>query len=207
MKATDFDILCDLKHYPDKGLIEFHNARIVWFDTNAIGLLRQNLIDDFGFDKARGFFLRFGFEQGYSDFIQIKAAYGDKFDSDMEILASAAVIQTYEGIARATVTGISFDRAKGEFYLAGTWTNSFEAEQHLSYNEAGDDPVCWSLMGYMSGWYTAFFGKPLIAIESLCEGKGDDHCEWEVKPLLDWGEKATSYARALQTYFDRINSD
>jgi hypothetical protein len=206
MTGADFDSLCGFKHDYQEGLIAFHNSRVVCFDTNALGMLRQKLIDDFGLDKAREFFLKFGFEQGYSDFIQIKSACSDKFVSETELLTSVIAIQTCEGFAHATTTEVHCDRKKDEFYFSGTWSNSFEAEQHLSYNEAGNAPVCWSLMGYMSGWCTAFFGKPLVAIESSCEGNGDARCEWEVKPPSIWGEKATVYTQALQTYFDKIRT-
>jgi hypothetical protein len=78
---------------------------------------------------------------------------------------------------------IRFDRARGEFYFSGVWTNSYEAEQHPSFNPPATEPVCWSLVGHASGWCTAFFPSPVIAIEPLCVGKGDSHCEWLIQPL------------------------
>jgi hypothetical protein len=206
MKATDLSILNDLTINPDEGIITFHNNRFVGFDVNAIGLLRQSIIDDFGLEKAREYLLKMGFEQGYSDFIQVKAVHGSKFDSETELLASGPIIHTWGGAAQSTTTEIRFDRSSGEFYFSGIWKNSYEVDQHLSYNEIGVDPVCWTLAGYMSGWCTAFFGKPLVAIETTCVGKGDSHCEWKVKPLDDWGPKAAVYVQALRIYFDKISS-
>ena len=43
------------------------------------------------------------------------------------------------------------------FRLNGVWTNSYEAEQHLSFNPPATEPVCWSLMGHASGWCTGIF--------------------------------------------------
>ena len=71
------------------------------------------------------------------------------------------------------------------------------AEQYLTFNHPADQPVCWSLMGYASGWSTAFFGSPLIAIEPVCMGKGDDHCEWKIQSPEDWGDEARPYIEAL----------
>jgi hypothetical protein len=204
MKATDFDLQRDLKYDPAKGLTTFHNSRLVIFDANAIGLLRQNLIDYLGTDKAREFFLKFGFENGYSDFIQMKVAYGNEFDSEMDLLASGPVIHTWEGVVHAAPTEIRYDRETGEFYFTGIWTNSYEADQHLSYNEAGREPVCWTLMGYASGWCTAFFGKPLLAIEPICIGKGDSRCEWKIQSPKDWGAEAEIYLKCLNEYYDKI---
>jgi hypothetical protein len=147
-------------------------------------------------------FLKFSFQNGYTDFMQMKIGYD--FDSEMELLASGPVIHTWEGIVKAEPTEIEFDRESGDFYFTGTWKNSYEAEQHLMFNDESDDPVCWSLMGYASGWCTAFFGKPLLAIEPNCVGMGDDVCGWEIKPLDKWDNKAKPYIAALEDLYERI---
>jgi hypothetical protein len=87
--------------------------------------------------------------------------------------------------------------------LEGVWTNSYEPEQHLSFNPPATEPVCWSLMGHASGWCTAFFGSPVIAIEPLCVGKGDAHCEWLIQPLAAWGDKDRPYLTAYQPFYNR----
>ena len=53
----------------------------------------------------------------------------DTFDTDMDLLASGFVAHTWEG----------------SFILAGfggMWTNSYEAEHHLSFHPSAKDPVC-----------------------------------------------------------------
>jgi hypothetical protein len=117
--------------------------------------------------------------------MQMKMNY--TFDTEMDLLASGPVIHTWEGIVQATPKEIRFDRARGEFYFSGVWMNSYEAEQHLSFNPPATEPVCGSLMGHASGWRTAFFGSPVIAIEPLWIGREDAHCEWLIQPLADWG--------------------
>jgi len=196
MKATDFNLSVGLRFDTERGIASFRNNRLVIFDANAIGLLRNNLIKEFGMLKARELLLRFGYQQGYTDFIQIKANYN--FDTEMDLLASGPVIHTWEGIARVIPKEIEFNRAKGVFYFAGIWVNSYEAEQHLSLQKVSDEPVCWTLMGYGSGWCTAFFGSPVIAIEHLCVGKGDDLCEWCIQPPAAWGDKCRPYIDALK---------
>jgi len=200
MKATDFNLSKDLKFNAEKGITSFQNSRMVIFDANAIGLLRQALIDMLGTDKAREFFLKFGYQHGFSDFLQMKVAH--RFESEMELLAAGPVIHTWEGIVHAAPTEIEYNREKGTFFFTGIWSNSYEAEQQLSYNECGDLPVCWSLMGYASGWCTAFFGKPLIAIEPECMGMGDDTCAWKIQPPDVWGEEANIYEAAYQEFWE-----
>jgi hypothetical protein len=202
MKATDFDLSRDLQFSLEKGITSFRGSRFVIFDANAIGLLRQNLIKRLGVSQAREFFLRFGFQNGYSDFLQMKVNYA--FDTEIDLLASGPVIHTWEGVVQASPLDIRFDRSTREFYFTGVWSNSYEAEQHLSFNEPFTEPVCWSLMGYASGWCTAFFGSPLVALEPVCVGKGDDHCEWLIQPPAAWGNQAEVYLAAYQPFFERL---
>lgn len=202
MKATDFDLSKDLQFSLEKGITSFRDSRFVIFDANAIGLLRQNLIKRLGISQAREFILRFGFQNGYSDFLQMKINY--EFDTEIDLLASGPVIHTWEGIVQATPREIRFDRSAGTFYFTGVWSNSYEAEQHLCFNEPFSEPVCWSLMGYASGWCTAFFGSPLLAVEPVCMGKGDHHCEWLIQPPVAWGVQAEMYLTAYQPFFERL---
>jgi hypothetical protein len=201
MKAADFDLSKELIFDFQSGITSFKGNRLVIFDANAIGLLRQNLIDTLGWEKARDFFLKFGFQNGFADFMQMKLNY--EFDSEMDLLASGPVIHTFEGIVQATPKEISYNRESGKFYFSGVWSNSYEAEQHLSFNDFSNEPVCWSLMGYASGWSTAFFGKPLIAIEPVCVGKGDDHCEWLIQPPESFGDEAKPYLKSYEKFFKR----
>ena len=196
MKAADFNLQNDMQFSLETGVTSFRGNRLVIFDANAIGLLRQNLIEALGFDKTKEILLKFGFQNGYADFLQMKLNY--EFDTEMDLLASGPVIHTWEGIVQATAKEIRYDRKTGEFFFTGVWTSSYEAEQHLSFNEPSDEPVCWTLMGYASGWCTAFFGKMLIAIEPFCVGKGDDHCEWKIQPPEVWGEEADIYVQAYK---------
>lgn len=195
MKATDFDLKKDLVLDPQSGVASFRNSRMVVMDAASLGLLRQNLLEELGLEKARAFFLRFGYSAGYSDFQQMNKKY--VFDSEMDLLASGPVIHSWEGIVSARPRELTMSREDGSFHFTGDWINSYEAEQYLSYNAAGSDPVCWSLMGYASGWSTAFFGKPLLAIEPVCMGKGDERCGWKIQPLAAWGPEAAAYRDAL----------
>lgn len=199
MKATDFDLSKDLKLDPKSGIATFRESRLVILDAAAMGLLRQDIVEAVGMEQARRLFLRFGFQHGYSDFLQMKLAY--EFDSEMDLLASGPVIHSWEGIVQATPKELRLDRSSNEFYFSGVWTNSFEAEQYLTFNHTSKEPVCWSLMGYASGWGTAFYGSPVLAIEPVCMGKGDHHCEWLLQLPEKWGDVAKPYMEALASLF------
>ena len=197
MKATEFDLSKDLVLNFEEGIATFRNNRLVILDASSLGLLRHNLMQELGPAKAREFFLRLGFSHGVADFSQMKKKY--TFDTEMDLLASGPVIHSWEGLVSARPSEIRFDRQTGDFYFTGTWLNSYEAEQYLSFNEPSTEPVCWSLMGYASGWSTAFFGSPLIAIEPQCCGKGDANCGWLIQPPSVWGDRAKPYLDAYKT--------
>lgn len=199
MKATDFDFSNELRFNPEKGITSFRNTRLVIFDTNAIGLLRNNIIKQVGMENARRLFLRFGYMNGYADFMHIKMNY--EFDSETDLIASGPVLRAWEGVVGATPKEIVFDHNKQTFFMRSRWINSYEAEQHLSHNPISDEPVCWSLAGYASGYATAFFGSPLIAMEVMCVGKGDEYCEVCIQPPAAWNGEANSYVDALKDYF------
>lgn len=198
MKATDFDLSKDLKFDLQTGMTTHKNSRLVILDANSMGLLRQKLLEMLGWEKARELFLKFGYQNGYADFLQMKLAY--KFDSEMDLLASGPVIHTWEGIVQATPKEIRFDRSTGEFFFTGVWSNSYEAEQFLCFNQPAAEAACWTLVGYASGWSTAFFGKRLLALEPLCVGKGDYHCEWKIQPESAWGKEAAPYVDAFKEF-------
>jgi len=199
MKATDFNLSKDMEFSFETGVTRFKGTRLVIFDANAIGLLRHRVVNELGTEKARDIYLKFGYQHGFSDFLQMKLNY--EFDSEMDQLASGPVIHTWEGIVQATPKEIRFNKETGEFYFTGVWTNSYEAEQYLQFNDLASEPVCWTLMGYASGWCTAFFGKPLLAIEPVCVGKGDKTCEWLIKPVSEWGDEAKPYVNALKEFW------
>ncbi len=199
MKATDFNLKKEIKISFKSGEITFKNNRFLVIDTNTMGAIRYNLIEHLGKDSAKALLLKFGYINGYSDFMEAKIGY--EFDNETELLSVSSIMQTWKGITKAEIKKLHFNRDKGEFYAHGIWTNSFECEQHLTYYEVSSEAACWMLAGYSSGWYSAFFGSKVIAIETLCTAKGDDHCECEIKTPEAWNYKlAKPYIEALKEF-------
>jgi predicted hydrocarbon binding protein len=199
LKASGFDFCRELKFRPEEGITTFRNSRILIFDANAMGLLRQNLIVELGLEKAREFFLRFGYQNGFSDYRQVKLSC--EYKSEEELLSLGPIMHTWEGVVKANPTELHFDRQSGEFRFTGIWKNSYEAEQHKIFNTMAQEPVCWSLAGYAAGWSTAFFGSPLVAIEPHCVGMGHEHCEWLIQPPRAFGAEALPYIEALKIFW------
>lgn len=202
MKAADFDLERDLQYGAQQGVNVFHANRMVTFNADAIGLLRQQLIDSVGTERARELLLRFGFQSGYADYLQMETGYD--WETPDDLLEVGPALHTQEGIVAVEPEEMSYDRETGEFYFRGLWHNSYEAQQHVIHNGESDHPVCWSLMGYGSAWCSGFMETPVLELERQCVGMGDDVCEWEIKPLDEWDERADPYVAALEDFYAEV---
>ena len=158
---------------PDLGVIRLHEQRVVILSAAAMGLLRKEMIDTFGLEVARRILIRFGYADGYHDAVNLRgrSAWADP----MEGLRAGAVLHTLEGIVRTEVVRLHRDEA-GRFDAEYAWHGSYEAEQHVHHYGRGDDPVCWSLVGYASGFASACLGQEVYFRETACLGQGQPRC-------------------------------
>ncbi len=180
----------------EEGRLLFNQRRTVLFDVEAIGALRQQLLETLGESLARGVLARFGYSHGYSDAQVLQERFEWKTEADW--LAAGPFIHMLEGVVQVEPEKVEFDRQTGHFHMQGIWRNSYEAEEHLRRYGPSDQPVCWTLTGYASGYASSFFGRDLLAIETACVGQGDDHCCWEIRPVEEWGAEAEPYLEALE---------
>jgi DNA-binding NtrC family response regulator len=159
---------------PDEGLIRLHDQRVVILSAAAMGLLRKELVQTLGVDSARRLLIRFGFADGYHDAINLRDQFA--WDDPLDYVRAGATIHTLEGIVKATLDRAEFDAATGAFEAALTWLHSYEAEQHLEHYGKSDQPVCWSLVGYVSGYASAALGREIYFRERRCIGEGGRRC-------------------------------
>lgn len=64
----------------------------------------------------------------------------------------------------------------------------YEAEQHLHHYGKAPSPVCWSLLGYSSGFVSACLGKEIYFREKRCLGEGAKHCVAIGRDAESWGK-------------------
>jgi diguanylate cyclase (GGDEF)-like protein/PAS domain S-box-containing protein len=196
IKAADLDFSTLFERRIDEGRVFFNRRRAVLLDVEALGALRQQLIDTLGEELARGILARFGYAHGYAD----AKILGESFswETDTDWLAAGPHLHILEGIVHVTTEKIEFDRSSGHFHMQGIWRNSYEAEAHLKIRGRSDHPVCWTLTGYASGYASGFFGRDLLAIETECLGRGNHRCRFEIRPAAAWGSEAEPYLKALK---------
>ena len=170
---------------PDQGVIRLHDQRVVILSAAAMGLLRKELVDTLGLDTARRLLLRFGFADGYHDAVNLRER--SDWRTPVEGLRAGAMLHTLEGIVRANVQRIEFDAESGRFEEEVIWRESYEAEQHLHHYGAGAAAVCWSLVGYSSGFASACLGREIYFREESCLGQGAPHCVAIGRDAESWG--------------------
>jgi nitrogen-specific signal transduction histidine kinase len=197
VKAQDFKPEKLLTYMPEKGVISLNDMRMLLISTEAFGFLRKDLVNTLGEGITRGILIRYGYQFGYSDAIRLAKKFD--WDTDLDRMSVGPMMHMLEGVAHVDLKLIEFDREKGNFTMEGVWLNSFEAEQHLKHFGKGKAPVCWTLIGYASGYATAFFGKSIVCLETECMGKGDDRCYWVMKPADVWGNKAKEIVNFLES--------
>ena len=170
---------------PDQGIIRLHDQRVVILSAAAMGLLSKELIDTLGLDAARRVALRFGFADGYHDAVNLRER---STWADAEALVRAgAVLQTLEGIVRVEVRRIAHDTASGRFEEDVVWHDSYVAEQHVHHHGTSAAPVCWSLVGYASGFASACLGQEVYFREGSCAGQGERQCRAIGRDAGSWG--------------------
>ena len=170
---------------PDQGVIRLHEQRVVILSAAAMGLLRKELIDTLGVETAERLALRFGFADGYHDAVNLRER--SKWTDPVEGIRAGAMLQTLEGIVRVDVRKTDYDAATGRFEEQVVWHDSYVAEQHVHHYGKTESPVCWSLVGYASGFVSACLGKEVYFRETSCAAQGAKHCVAIGRDAESWG--------------------
>jgi len=149
-------------------------------DAVAQGLLRKELIDNYGEKIARGILSRYGYIHGRRLATAMKSSF--KWETDEEWQNAGARILALQGLFMLDPDSPDAFGPEG-----GTWRVSYEAEQHILLMGRSDHPVCWNLCGLMSGYLSFAMNKEMYAMEDKCIGKGDTACHVTIKSEEEWG--------------------
>jgi two-component system, NtrC family, response regulator HydG len=201
MNPDELKLLELLKADVETGVIRFKHRRMLIFDANALGLLRKELVETLGLERARRILTRFGYASGYRDALTSKELF--HWQSDDDWFAAGPRLHTLEGIVRARLLRLQMDRGGGVLEAEAEWLHSYEAEQHLKHIGHSDSPVCWTLTGYASGYTSAVFGSEVCCFEKECVGRGDARCLVEGRATTEQSEEM----RALLEYHRPFNLD
>lgn len=190
MRATDLDLKELLQVDPDGGILRFGNERVLLLDAVALGLLRRELIDTLGLAGARAALTRFGYSHGWRTADNLRTAF--PWRSEEEWRKAGGWLHMLQGLVRP-VPWAGPAEVTATTVAHWVWEDSYEAEQHLLHLGRSDEPVCWTLSGYTSGYTSRAYGQEVYVVEHQCRGKGDAVCRLEARPVAAWGDAIESH--------------
>jgi DNA-binding NtrC family response regulator len=177
--------LRELVHFSEKdGTIWLAENRMVLMHTSALATFRKDLIGTVGKERTRSIFTRMGYAAGVRDAELAKRIRGHKSMTDA--FFTGPQLHMLEGIVRVTPISFHMDIEKGEFAGEFLWENSWEQEIHIRDYGQSKEPVCWSQIGYASGYSSAFMGRFILFREVECEACGNNNCRIIGKPIEEW---------------------
>jgi DNA-binding NtrC family response regulator len=185
---SDSDLLSQVRFDPAHGKVWFNEQRMLLFHASGMGLLRKELIETLGLQRARGLLMRFGFDAGFKD-----AALARKLRPEITTADAFLVgprLACIKGLVQVEPLELSFDLSSGAFIGRFEWTESYEAETHLQHFGTSAEPVCWTLIGYSSGFTSYYMGRRILFKEEVCAGCGSAHCRIIGKPAEEWSDRA-----------------
>ena len=183
MKAADLKLeeLVDFS----EGRLNLKGRRLVLHDLHAFAQFRKDLLETAGWDHARRIFTRFGYFWGQADAAAMKRIF--EWESLAEWIKAGPRLHTIQGVNRTVVKALEFDVATGRFQMELLWHDSGEAEEHLAEVGRSQQPICWMLAGYVSGYCSLCFGKDVYFIEHRCMAAGARVCAAVGKDERSWG--------------------
>ncbi|MFI4929693.1 MAG: sigma 54-interacting transcriptional regulator [Burkholderiales bacterium] len=186
--AASDDLRARVHFCAETGQIWLHEHRMLLVHAEAQALLRKELIDTLGMDRARGLLTRMGYASGLRDAELARTRSQDC--SDVEAFMTGPQLHTLEGIVHVTPVQLQLDRMAGRFYGEFLWENSWEGQWHRRHYGLHNEPVCWTQIGYACGYTSAFMGRPVLYKEVECVGMGNANCRIIGKPVEEWDDAA-----------------
>ncbi|MBN1341452.1 MAG: sigma-54-dependent Fis family transcriptional regulator [Phycisphaerae bacterium] len=194
MKAEDLE-LEELVDFRD-GALSLHGRRLVLHSLHAMAQSRKDLVEMVGLEQARRILTRSGYFWGNADAAAMKRIF--KWQSLSEWLLAGPRMHALQGAAKVVVRSLEIDEAAGHFKMEVTWRQSGEAEEHLIEFGKSDNPICWTLAGYASGYATFCLGKDIYFIEQKCRGMGDRVCTAIGQDAASWGDELAPHLTYYQ---------
>ena len=178
------DLRAALRLDADSGQIWLDEHRMLLVHAEAQALLRKELIDSLGMERAQGLLTRMGYASGQRDAELARTVAQRR--SDVDAFMTGPRLHTMEGIVRVQPVAIEIDRAAGRFHAELLWQHSWEGEWHRHFFGTHSEPVCWTQIGYACGYASAFMGRPILFVETECVGMGSEVCRIVGKPVDEW---------------------
>ena len=187
LRIEDFrDLTEQIRFQSAEGKIWLSEQRMLLMDLSALAAFRRELVNTMGIERAKGFFLRLGYQSGLRD--SELARKLRPHCSELDIFLAGPQLHSLKGMVKAVPLEIEIDQENGNFYGEVEWIDSFEVE--ICQTELGQmsEPACWALLGYACAYTSSFMGREVIFREVSCRGCGDERCVIVGKPAEQWDD-------------------
>ncbi len=185
LPAVD-DIQNLLRFEYEEGRIWLGEERMILLRSSELQALRRELIDSLGMDRAKGLLIRMGYIAGQQD-----AATAKKLRPDaplFDVFSVGPQSHMVTGQVKVRPVKLDLDEDTLAFHGIFEWENSFEAEIFLAEYGVSYEPVCWSQIGYATGFTSHFVGRQILFREQGCVGCGERLCRIEGRPVEEWDD-------------------
>lgn len=166
------------------GRIWLAGQRMLLVHAAALGALRREMMSTIGREHTRRLLMRAGYASGERDAKLARQIRGSA--SVLDMFAVGPQLHMLEGAVQVTPEKCELDVAAGRFHGIFRWDHSWEVEAHVRDFGPQNEPVCWMLLGYASGYTSGFMGRPTLFKEVDCAACGQPHCRIEGRVLTDW---------------------
>ncbi len=190
MRAKDLTLDDVLTLDPDGGPLFFVGERVLLVDALAEGLVRKGLVDALGLAGARAVLSHAGFAHGWKVASAMKDAIA--WDGEREWRIAGGRLHRLHGLV--TFEPPSPADADPTAFAEAWWHDSYEAEQHLLHFGRTEECVCWTLVGFASGYLSRVNGRSVYCVETQCRAQGAAACRMVGRLKEDWGEQAQDMA-------------
>lgn len=181
---SDADLRRLIRFSTEDGRIWLSGQRMLLVHTAALRALRRELVGSLGPQYTRRLLMRAGYASGERDALLARQVRPDA--SLFDAFAVGPQLHTLEGAVRVLPRVFELDEAGGHFHGVFQWEHSWEAEIHQRDYGPQDKPACWMLLGYASGYTSAFFRRSALFKEVQCAACGDAHCLIEGRFAHEW---------------------
>jgi transcriptional regulator with AAA-type ATPase domain len=148
----------------------------------------RKLFDSLGVERARGLLVRMGFASGMHDGELAVKRRRDGGVSTEDAFLLGPKLHTAEGIVSVKKVAMEIDLARGHYFGEFLWENCWEDEAHIADFGFGEEPACWTQIGYASGYTSAFMGRLVLFKEVECRAQGDSRCRIVGQTAEAWND-------------------
>ncbi|SDO80700.1 regulatory protein, Fis family [Halomonas shengliensis] len=182
------DLMDALRFLPEEGQVWLGEQRMLLMSIQASAFFRNELVTTLGMERARGVFIRLGYYSGLQDAELGESLRGERLGLRDSFLAGPQ-LHALQGHVKAIPGALEIDLEHDHFYSEFVWQGSFEVEVWRTRG-VQSAPVCWTLLGYASGYATQLLGREVQYREVECLGCGDAHCRIIGRLAEEWPDHA-----------------